>query len=122
MVAKRDPGFRERGAAGGACQKLHAKFRLEPSQSPADDRLGDAKPARGGRDPPGIGNVHKRPQLFDIHFSVPRFATQFTTAGGYLVTPRNGKYSVKAARLLAHVLPKTNLTHRDSKGCTDDLS
>lgn len=30
MVAKRDPGFRECRAAGGARKKLHAKFRLEP--------------------------------------------------------------------------------------------
>ncbi len=56
MVPERDPCFRERGAAGRSCKKLDAKLRFDPEEPPADDRFGDAKPARGGRYAPGIGH------------------------------------------------------------------
>ncbi|SEU35118.1 hypothetical protein SAMN05443639_1201 [Stigmatella erecta] len=37
MIAKRDAGFRERRAARGAREQLHAEFRFEPGKLTADD-------------------------------------------------------------------------------------
>ena len=56
VLAERDPGFGERGAAGGSCQKLDAQFLFQPEQPPTDDRLRDAEPASGRRDAAGIGH------------------------------------------------------------------
>jgi hypothetical protein len=37
MISKRDPGFRESGAASGPCKKLHAKFRFKPGELSTDE-------------------------------------------------------------------------------------
>ncbi|GGC87999.1 hypothetical protein GCM10010994_52450 [Chelatococcus reniformis] len=37
VISKRDPGFREGGAAGGSCEELDAKLRFKPEEPPADD-------------------------------------------------------------------------------------
>ena len=48
------------GANGKVLQTLpyalNYQLRFDPEESPADDRFGDAKPARGGRYAPGIGH------------------------------------------------------------------
>jgi hypothetical protein len=71
VVPKNSAGFRECGAARGSRKKLDAKFRLKAHQPPADDGLGQAKPARSRRDAARIGDLHEGPQLLDIHPAFP---------------------------------------------------
>ena len=66
VIAEGEPGLGQRGAAGRPRQQLHAQLRLEPQESPADDRLGDAEAARGGRNPARVGDLHECPQFLDV--------------------------------------------------------
>jgi homoserine/homoserine lactone efflux protein len=90
MVPERRSRLGERGAAGRPREKLGAEFRLDPEEPPADDRLGDAEPARGGRNPPGIGHGDECLQILDVHSGVPRFATQLARVWHYLFAQGNG--------------------------------
>ena len=64
MIPKRYPSLSQGRATGRTCQKLDAEVHFEPGEPPADDRLGDAKPARGGRNASGIGDLDECPELF----------------------------------------------------------
>ena len=75
MFPKRGSGFGERGATRGSCKKLDPQFLFKPAESPTDDGLGDTEPARGGRNPTGIGHFYECPQVLDFQLSVPDCAT-----------------------------------------------
>ncbi len=111
VVSERGSRFRERGTAGGSRKKLDAKVRFKPGEPPADDRLGDAKPLRGGRNATSIGNVHERPQLFDIQSCVPHSATQLDTRKHYLIAGRNGITGLQATLPSTHIARQTGINY-----------
>jgi len=108
MISKNVPGFRERGATGGSCKQLDAQFRFKPDQPPADDRLRNAEPPRGGRDAPGICNFDECNQVFNVQFGVPHFATQLGGIGRYRITNGNDK-CLGTASQSAHVSPQQRI-------------
>lgn len=90
IVPERRPGFGESSSARGSCKELDAKLRLEPGKPPADDRLGDAEPARGRRNAARVGDFHECPQFFDIQFGVPHSATRRPAKRRYRIGYGNG--------------------------------
>jgi hypothetical protein len=90
MVSKREPSFCESSAASGSCKKLDAEFLFESNEPPADDRLGDAEPAGGGRNATSVSNFHECPQIFNVQFGVPDCATQLGIKRRYRRMDVNG--------------------------------
>ena len=77
MLAEGSPSFGERGASGGARQKLDAKLALKPDKPSTDDRLRQAKTPGGDRDATAVSDLHEGLHVFEAdHSGVPFFALQ----------------------------------------------
>ena len=49
-------------------EQLNAEFRLKPSKPSADERFGNAKPARCRCETGGVSNLHEGAQFLNIHW------------------------------------------------------
>ena len=95
MFAKGDAGFAQSRASGGTHQQLHTEFCFKLEQAPTDDRLRHPKPPRRRRNTPGIGDLDKGLQFFDIQLGVPCCGTQTVDESRYRSGYGNGAVATR---------------------------
>lgn len=82
IVSERDSGLRQTSATRRAGHQLDAEFLFQPSEPPADNGLGNAKPMRGWRYALGRGDLNERTQVFyfqnDSPFLISRHSVSQT--------------------------------------------
>jgi hypothetical protein len=68
VLAKRRASFGQGGAARRSREQLNAQELLKSRKPSADERFGNAKPARCLCDAGGVSNLHEGAQFLNIHW------------------------------------------------------